>query len=253
MNRTELALLLQQVESGSLTADAALEAVIKKVQLEGKDVRPDGWRALRQGFDEVIYGAGKSVEQIHRIGTLYHERGINFLVTGLDDGKTAQLAALLPHCEALPHAGMMKHILHPAPEKRGRVAVVTAGTSDARVAHEAAETLTVLGVQNDLFIDIGVAGIHRFFAHAEALSQADVLIVIAGMEGALASVAGGQFAQPVIAVPTSVGYGTALNGFTALFAMLTSCASGVTVVNIDNGFGAAMAAFRIVSRLDTRP
>lgn len=237
--------LLLMVESGETSAAFALNE-IRQNNSNNNDLNIDTERLERQGFEEVIYGHGKSVDQIIRIAKQYKEAGRTFLCTGLDQTKMDELQNSLKDYEFLNEAGMIRFTAGVKQSITGKVAIITAGTSDAKVAYEASETLNTLGVTNELFIDIGVAGIHRFFKHKDDIADADVIIVIAGMEGALPSVVGGLFYQPVIAVPTSVGYGTSLNGFTALMSMLTSCANGITVVNIDNGFGAAMAAYRIL-------
>lgn len=244
MNRKLLLEILKKVENGKITAeDAILD--LKVAEIKEGEFFIDTFRNLRQGFDEIIYGKHKSKFQIEEIATQYLKNNINFLCTGLDEEKMEYLRSKFPECEFLPHASMMRKIYTPK-KIDGFVSIVTAGTSDLKVAYEAQETLNTLGAKSEIYADIGVAGIHRIFEYKEQIEKSDVLIAIAGMEGALPSVLGGIFAMPIIAVPTSVGYGTALNGFTALFAMLTSCASGILVTNIDNGFGAAMAAFRIL-------
>lgn len=208
----------------------------------------DHHRALRQGVPEVILGEKKTVDQIAGIAEEIARRGQNVLITRLDAEKAAALKARIP---ALRYAEVARiaNLVVNASEPRARqkdVAVVTAGTSDMPVAEEAAETLAAVGLTPHRMYDVGVAGLHRLLHRLDALKKAHVVIVVAGMEGALPSVIGGAVAAPIIAVPTSVGYGSALGGFTALFSMLTSCASGVVVVNIDSGFGAAMAAHRIL-------
>lgn len=242
--------VLKLVSEGSLNAEQALETI--QGFTNGSDAKIDTDRKNRVGFEEVVYGRGKSPEQIAAISKIYAEKQLNFICTGLSELKIHELRNLCEDCTFVPEAGIIKRIVNPVEQKEGTVAVITAGTSDLYVAKEAKEILEFCGVGAKLYADIGVAGIHRFLSHKEDISRADVIIVIAGMEGALPSITGGMFAQPVIAVPTSAGYGTALNGFTALFAMLTSCAAGLTVVNIDNGFGAAMAAVRIVNILNLR-
>ena len=221
--------------------------------------RVDHHRALRTGVPEVIYGEGKTAAQIAAISTEIAASGSNVLVTRVDAAKAADLCARtlehqgqpLPRFAYAEAARTLKLDVAPPPLLEvGPVAVVTAGTSDVPVAEEAVETLSAVGLTPVRQYDIGVAGIHRLFGRLEELRRAAAVIVCAGMEGALPSVMAGVLSAPVIAVPTSVGYGTALGGFTALFAMLTSCASGVVVVNIDSGFGAAMAARRmLVARL----
>jgi pyridinium-3,5-biscarboxylic acid mononucleotide synthase len=207
--------------------------------------RVDHHRALRQGMAEVIFAPGKTTEQIAGVAARLIAAGQDVLVTRLEAHAFVEVGALVPQLVYRASARTASFQGTPR-ELTGdeRVAVVTAGTSDVPVAEEAIETLRMAGIGCRRFFDVGVAGLHRLLAVLPELTQAEALIVIAGMEGALPSVVGGLVAAPVIAVPTSVGYGTALAGFTALMGMLTSCASGVTVVNIDNGFGAAMAVMR---------
>jgi len=242
--------VLQKLKNGEIDISEA-EGFIKKY-LDMGHVKPDISRKQRLGFDEVIYGRAKSVEQISDIAQKYTEKKLNFVCTGLDSEKISLLEKNFPDFIFNKEAGIMKQIITPAERKKGTAAIITAGTSDMKTASEAAEILDICGADTSVYADIGVAGIHRFFGCSEEIKKADVVIVIAGMEGALPSIAGGIFHQPVIAVPTSTGYGAALSGFTALFAMLSSCANGITVVNIDNGFGAAMAALRIINLLEDK-
>ncbi|WP_303852722.1 nickel pincer cofactor biosynthesis protein LarB [Seleniivibrio woodruffii] len=246
----DLLSVLKLVSEGTLNAEQALETI--QGFTNGSDAKIDTDRKNRVGFEEVVYGRGKTPAQIAAISKVYAEKQVNFICTGLSEEKINGLRDLCTDCTFVPEAGIVKRIVNPIDTKEGTVAVITAGTSDLYVAKEAKEILEFCGVGAKLYADIGVAGIHRFLSHKDDISRADVIIVIAGMEGALPSITGGMFPQPVIAVPTSAGYGTALNGFTALFAMLTSCAAGLTVVNIDNGFGAAMAAVRIINILNLR-
>lgn len=207
--------------------------------------RVDHHRALRQGMAEVIFAPGKSPEQIAGVASRLIAAGQDVLVTRLEPAAFADVTTRVPELVYREVAKTASFQLTPrALSAEQRVAVVTAGTSDVPVAEEAIETLRMAGIGCRRFFDVGVAGLHRLLAVMPELTRAEAVIVIAGMEGALPSVVGGLVAAPVIAVPTSVGYGTALSGFTALMGMLTSCASGVTVVNIDNGFGAAMAVMR---------
>lgn len=208
----------------------------------------DHHRALRHGQPEVIFGEPKSADQIAGIAQELLRAGQNVLITRLDPAKAADVSALVPNLRYVPEARIGSIVVAEIPRRAGRVAIVTAGTGDIPVAQEAAETLRMTGLEPTCLYDVGVAGIHRLLSHSQELQQADAIIVVAGMEGALASVVGGLVPCPVVAVPTSVGYGTHMGGLTPLFAMLSSCASGVTVVNIDNGFGAAMAVFRMVQR-----
>ena len=207
----------------------------------------DTGREKRQGFAEVVYGAGKTAEQIAEIlKTLLAESEGNVMATRVDREKARTALAALPEAQY----DEVSRIVYVERRVRcedaaHRILVVTAGTSDIPVAEEAALTARLMGNDVRTIYDVGVAGIHRLLAHREELMAANVVIVVAGMEGALASVVGGLVARPVIAVPTSVGYGASFHGLTALLSMLNSCAAGVAVVNIDNGFGAGAMASRI--------
>jgi NCAIR mutase (PurE)-related protein len=244
--------LLEQVRDGDVNVE---QAVASLQGLPFKDLgfaTIDHHRALRQGVPEVVFGEGKTGEQIAGIAEEMMRARTNVLVTRLDADKAAVVSQRVPQLRysAIGRTGFVE--LTP-PEKRpaAPVAVITAGTSDMPVAEEAAETLYALGLEPRRMYDIGVAGIHRLLHRVDDLRSASAAIVCAGMEGALPSVVGGMVSTPVVAVPTNVGYGTALNGFTALFAMLTSCAAGVVVVNIGNGFGAAMAVHRMMPLVAT--
>jgi hypothetical protein len=239
--------LLERVRESDVSVD---EAVEKLRELPFRDIgiaNVDHHRALRQGTPEVIFGERKTVEQIALITEEIARGGHNVLVTRVDADKAAALCVRIPGFRHAAEARILNLELAPVPPReRGPVAVVTGGTSDMSVAEEAVETLKAVGLEPLRLYDVGVAGIHRLLHRVDDLRRAAAVIVCAGMEGALPSVVGGIVASPIVAVPTSVGYGTALGGFTALFAMLTSCASGVVVVNIDSGFGAAMAVHRIL-------
>lgn len=239
--------LLARVQAGEIKAD---EAVGELRQLPFADLgfaMVDHHRAIRQGVPEVILGEGKTTAQIVGIARELARTGQNVLVTRVEDAKAAEVTAAIPGMVHARTARTCTLELSPiVPLSSGKVALVSAGTSDMPVAEECAETMRMLGVGFERVFDVGVAGIHRLFHKRPLLEGATVVIVIAGMEGALASVVGGLVDAPVIAVPTSVGYGAALGGLAALCGMLTSCASGITVVNIDNGFGAAFAAARIL-------
>lgn len=203
-----------------------------------QDLHLDFQRLERQGFPEVVYARGKTTAQVSlALRRLYEVHGFA-LATGVD--ADLALGGRYDPCSKLYQLGQM-------PPRDGRPCVVSAGTSDQPVAEETAQTLEFLGYQTHRVRDVGVAGLHRLLEHANDLERAQVLIVVAGMEGALPSVIGGLVSQPVIAVPTSVGYGTSYQGIAALLAMLNSCAAGISVMNIDNGFGAALAAHRILS------
>ncbi|HMC57052.1 MAG TPA: nickel pincer cofactor biosynthesis protein LarB [Gemmatimonadaceae bacterium] len=246
MTRERVRDLLGKVADGSVSPEHALDD-LDKAPFESLDFATiDHHRAQRQGFPEVIYGEGKTVSQIVAIAERIAERHGAFLATRLSDDARAALAGHFHDIE-INELGRTAHL--PGTEKppagRGEVLIVTAGTSDIPVAEEAAVTSSALGNRTAQLTDVGVAGIHRLLAKKDDLFRAAVIIVIAGMDGALASVVGGLVRIPVIAVPTSVGYGAAFGGIAPLLTMLNSCAAGVTVVNIDNGFGAAVAASRI--------
>ncbi|MCD8181087.1 MAG: nickel pincer cofactor biosynthesis protein LarB [Firmicutes bacterium] len=236
--------LLQKVANGEITPEEA-ELKLKMQPFEDLGyAKPDCHRALRQGAAEVIYGAGKTAEQIIGISRSLTEHGQKMiLITRLDAEKAAAVNAEIPlDYRAEARIG----IIGGMPEsKTGKIVIATGGTSDIPVAEEAAVTAEAFGNCVTRLYDVGVAGIHRLLAYSEDIMTARVIIAVAGMEGALASVIGGMADCPVIAVPTSVGYGAAFGGLTALLAMLNSCASGVSVVNIDNGFGAGYLASMI--------
>jgi NCAIR mutase (PurE)-related protein len=239
--------LLAEVASGALPLEEA-ERRLAWAPVEDLDfARVDHHRALRQGFPEVVFGQGKTPEQIVAIGERIAARGDGFLATRVAAEAHGLLRDALPGIEinVLGRTAWLP-ATNPAPRSaRGTVLIVTAGTSDLPVAEEAAVTAAAFGNPVARLTDVGVAGIHRILSAHETLADASVVIVVAGMEGALPSVVGGLVGVPVIAVPTSVGYGASFGGVSALLGMLNSCASGVTVVNIDNGFGAAAAASRI--------
>jgi NCAIR mutase (PurE)-related protein len=236
-------LLLEQVAAGTTDVASALHELR---DLPFKDLgfaAVDHHRALRVGLPEVIFGQGKTLQQLAAITAEIAAKGQDVLITRLDAAAGTALSAQLAGFEYDPVSRTAVLLRQPvAVRGRGPIAIVTGGTSDIPVAEEAAVTATVFGNQVLRLFDVGVAGVHRLLSRREVLDQASVVIVVAGMEGALASVVGGLVDQPVIAVPTSIGYGASFGGIAALLAMLNSCASGVTVVNIDNGFGAAYAA-----------
>lgn len=246
MDQVALSKLLQAVAQGETAPETALHALAQLPFADLGFARVDHHRALRQGVAEVVYGPGKTVEQVVAIARDIVGREQTLLATRISDEQAAALLEAVPGSNHHVAARIVSVIGPHAAVLPGRVAVVTAGTSDLPIAEEAAVTLACCGVDCERVTDVGVAGIHRLLAALPQLESVDVVIVIAGMEGALPSVVGGLIGAPVVAVPTSVGYGAALGGFTALAGMLTSCASGITVVNIDNGFGAAFAAVRIL-------
>jgi NCAIR mutase (PurE)-related protein len=246
MRRDRVRDVLAGVADGRLSIEAALDALAFEPAEALSFATIDQHRALRQGFPEVIFGSGKTAEQVEGIAVRLASRGDGFLATRLEPEAAARLGMRFPAVElnALARTAYLP-AEQPPPPGRGTVLVVTAGTSDLPVAEEAAVTLRATGDCVDRLTDVGVAGIHRVLTQRERLLAASVIIVVAGMDGALASVIGGLVRTPVIAVPTSVGYGAAFGGLAPLLTMLNSCAAGVAVVNIDNGFGAAVAASRI--------
>ncbi|HEX4476466.1 MAG TPA: nickel pincer cofactor biosynthesis protein LarB [Polyangiaceae bacterium] len=251
MDPRRLEELLRSVQSGSVDVERALSELRTLPFADLGYARVDHHRALRQGIPEVVLAEGKTPEHVAGVVEELMRAEQNVLVTRLAAEPAAIVLARIPALEYVPLARIAKYRKRAAePRGEGFVAVVTAGTSDIPVAEEALETLSMCGIATERIFDVGVAGIHRVLAEVERLRRARAVIVIAGMEGALASVIGGLVAAPVIAVPTSVGYGVAFAGITALFGMLTSCASGITVVNIDNGFGAAMATVRLLAPVE---
>lgn len=246
MQTEKLKVLLEQVQSGQVDVEAAL-AELRSLPYEnlGNFATLDHHRALRNGFPEVVFGQGKQPEQVTAIARRLAERGDKVLVTRVD-----------PEMARIVQADFPEMVYHPLPrllildrstptEKHPGILVVTAGTADLPVAEEAAMTAELMNNAVERMFDVGVAGVHRLLSQVERLWQARVIVVVAGMDGALPSVVGGLVSVPVIAVPTSVGYGASFNGLAALLTMLNSCATGVGVVNIDNGFGAGVLASNI--------
>jgi len=245
MNPDRLKRLLKEVATGKTSPDKALEK-LKTLPFEDLDfARLDHHRSLRSGLPEVVYCEGKSVKQIGQIIQRLAQAGSDVLATRMSEDLYKKLKKDLP-ARAVYHAQARALVIQKNKKpKKGRIAVVTAGTSDLPVAEEAAVTAETLGNRVDRIFDVGVAGLHRLLEHLETLRSARVVIVVAGMDGALVSVTGGLLERPVIGVPTSVGYGAAFAGLSPLLTMLNSCAAGVGVVNIDNGFGAACLAHKI--------
>jgi pyridinium-3,5-biscarboxylic acid mononucleotide synthase len=243
VQESQIRAILEQIASGSMSSGEGLERLRHLPYEDIGIAQVDHHRGLRQGQPEVVFGQGKTVGQISTIMQAMAERGSNLLVTRLESEKAHELLRTFPaaqyHCEA---RCLTVETAPSKPQGKGTILVISAGTSDIPVASEAVITARFLGNQVEQLFDVGVAGIHRLLARVELIRSATVLIVVAGMEGALPSVVGGLVDRPVIAVPTSVGYGASFGGIAALLGMLNSCASGVTVVNIDNGFGAACAA-----------
>jgi NCAIR mutase (PurE)-related protein len=243
MNIRKIESLLRSVKSGKASIDEAM-AQLKSLPFEDLGfARVDHHRTLRKGFPEVIWGEGKTSGQIITIMRQLKRGGQSILVTRLEKRKAMAVQKVYPKSQYYPLSKVLTYLTHPVKsDGKGTILVITAGTTDIPVAEEAAVTAQFMGNRVETLYDVGVAGIHRLLSERVRLEAARVLIVVAGMEGALPSVVGGLVDRPVIAVPTSVGYGTSFGGITALLAMLNSCASGVAVVNIDNGFGAGYVA-----------
>ena len=243
-----IASLLEAVRDGRLTVGEAghqIASLAQRDRVEDLGVaRIDHDRNQRQGFPEVVFGQGKTPDQVARIAQAIVARGHSLLVTRTDSRSFEAVAKVVPEACFHEQARIIERRTD-GPRGKGVILIAAAGTSDIPVAEEAAVSAEVMGNDVDRLYDVGVAGIHRLLAARDRIDAARVVIVVAGMEGALPSVVGGLVKTPLVAVPTSVGYGSSFGGMTALLAMLNSCASGVTVVNIDNGFGAAAAASRI--------
>ncbi len=242
--------MLQCVRDGELRPEEAMERLANLPYEEAGFAKIDHHRSLRNGLPEVIYAAGKTSAQVGEIFFRMAAMGGDVMATRADEAAFAAVKALVPEAQYHPVARIVALRQTPPVERgAGSLAVLCAGTSDLPVAEEAAVTAEVMGAGVRRIYDVGVAGLHRLLAHHEELREAEVVIVCAGMEGALPSVVGGMVGAPVIAVPTSVGYGASFGGIAALLGMLNSCSPNVTVVNIDNGFGAAYVASTILRRI----
>ena len=249
MNKESLEDLLGQVRDGTMPVEEALETLAELPFTDLGFARVDNHRALRCGFPEVIFCPGKRPEEIAAIAARLIESGGRLLATRADEVAVAAIRSVAPDATFNERARTVTVDREPMTQK-GLVTVLCAGTADIPVAEEARVTATALGARTETLYDCGVAGIHRLLSDRARLSRANALVVVAGMEGALASVVGGLVDRPVIAVPTSIGYGASFSGLAPLLTMLNSCAAGVTVVNIDNGFGGGYAA-ALVNRLVT--
>jgi pyridinium-3,5-biscarboxylic acid mononucleotide synthase len=249
MTRPELQDLLQDVQAGRLTPEAAQDRIFQYLrQAPFEDLgfaRVDHHRKIRQGFPEVIFGPGKSPQQVAAIAERIVAAGDSLLVTRTTREAFEAVAAVVPGAVFHELARTITRQMGPPSPGKGTIVIAAAGTADLPVAEEAAITAELMGNCIDRMYDVGVAGLHRLLSEHARLCTARVVIVVAGMEGALPSVVGGLVDVPVIAVPTSIGYGASFGGITALLAMLNSCATGISVVNIDNGFGAAAIASSI--------
>ena len=249
MNRERIQQLLEEARAGRLSIDEATEQLARLPYEDIEFARIDHHRALRHGFPEVILGQGKTVEQITQIAERILAYHSNLLISRTTEEVFRAIAEFAPEAEFQREARMVSVLRDRTERGAGMIAVISAGTSDIPVAEEAAVTATAMGNRVARVYDVGVAGIHRLFGARAEFEAARVIIVVAGMEGALPSVVGGLVSVPVIAVPTSIGYGASFNGLAALLGMLNSCASNVTVVNIDNGFGAGYVASLINRRV----
>jgi pyridinium-3,5-biscarboxylic acid mononucleotide synthase len=250
LTRHQLRELLERVQTGTITPESAQERIFQYLrQAPFEDLgfaRVDHHRAIRQGFPEVIFGAGKTPEQIATIASRIVAAGHSLLVTRVDASAFTAVSAEIPDAVFNPMARTITRAAsQQVPPGKGTILVAAAGTADLPVAEEAVVSAEIMGNMVDRLYDVGVAGLHRLLSEQARLLAARVIIVVAGMEGALPSVVGGLVDVPVIAVPTSVGYGASFGGVAALLGMLNSCASGLAVVNIDNGFGAAAIASSI--------
>ena len=242
MDQDHLRTLLEQVRAGAVDVDWALGRLRHLPYEDLGFAKVDHHRALRHGMPEVIFGLGKTADEIMGIAKALLDRSPNVLITRITPESAAAVLRTFPEAEHFPRAGAIRFWRDHTIQGRGKITVVCAGTSDIPVAQEARITAEVMGNHVDEIHDIGVAGIHRLMSNRERLAESKVVIVCAGMEGALPSAVGGMVSCPVIAVPTSVGYGASFHGVAALLGMLNSCASNVSVVNIDNGFGAGYVA-----------
>lgn len=242
MDKNRLKELLRQVSEGRTGVDEAVDALSDLPYKELGFAKIDNHRELRTGYPEVIFGQGKTAAQVREIIEFMMTRQSNILATRIAPDTAREVMDAIPETEYHESARCLTIRRKPAEQTETHIAVVTAGTADLPVAEEAALTAEIFDNRVERFFDVGVAGIHRLYHHIDAIRKARVVVVVAGMEGALPSIVGGMVDKPVIAVPTSVGYGANFAGISALLGMLTSCASGVSVVNIDNGFGAGYLA-----------
>lgn len=253
MHEQDLYRLLEQLQQGNLELDQVYQKIKMLPYEELGFAKLDHHRGLRDNFPEVIFCPGKSPEQIVKIFERLSRQSHNVLATRAEEGIYSLVKEIVPEVKYNALARLVYLQREEAPGL-GKVAVVSAGTADLPIAEEAALTIEIMGGRAERIYDVGVAGIHRLFDKIQVINQCQVIIVAAGMEGALASVVGGLTSRPVIAVPTSVGYGASFHGLAALLAMLNSCASGIAVVNIDNGYGAAAMAISILNAIkDNQP
>ncbi len=245
MTTAKASQLLDQFRAGTISRETVLRAFQSAPVADLGFAQIDTHRALRKNFPEVIFGSGKTPVQVVKIAAKLLEHGQPVLVTRIAAEHARALRKKFKRAVHHPLARCVTIENKPLPKRPGFIAVICAGTSDLPVAEEAAVTAEIMGNRVERIHDVGIAGLHRMLARLETIQKANVIVAVAGMEGALPSVLAGLVARPVIAVPTSIGYGASFGGIAALLAMLNSCASGVTVVNIDNGFGAGYAASQI--------
>ncbi len=245
MTTSEAIHLLERFQAGKVKRDEVLRRFQAAPVADLGFAQVDTHRGIRRGFPEVIFGAGKTPEQVVKIAAKLIDHEQRVLVTRVSEAHARALRRKFKRAVYHELARCLTYDPQPLPKRPGAIAVVCAGTSDLPVAEEAAVTADIMGNRVERVSDVGVAGVHRLLGRLEVIQRANVVIVVAGMEGALPSVVAGLVSHPVIAVPTSVGYGASFGGLAALLGMLNSCASGMTVVNIDNGFGAAFAASQI--------
>ena len=245
MNTEELKILLENIRDGKIDVEAGISKLKNLSYIDLGCAKLDTHRELRVGYPEVIFCPGKTIEQIKTIIQAMMDGDANILATRANEEVFAAVKEICPAASYHPLARIISLTRKKLPLSENYIAVVTAGTSDLQVAEEAAVTAEIFGNRVERIVDVGVAGVHRLFDRLDLIRGARVIVVVAGMEGALPSVVGGLVDKPIIAVPTSVGYGASFQGVTALLAMLNSCAGGVSVVNIDNGFGAGYIASMI--------
>ncbi len=252
INQEQIKDLLQAVQSGTTTIEKALERLKQMPYEDLEFARLDHHRQIRRGFPEVIFCPGKAQVHIVKIFKAMVEKGGNVLATRAEMAVAQAVQEVFPEAQYDEHGRTLSLVQDPVKPSEAILPIITAGTADLPVAREAQATAKIMGQKTELICDVGVAGLHRLLDCVPRLQAAPVLIVVAGMEGALASVVAGLVNCPIIAVPTSVGYGSSFNGLSALLTMLNSCACGVSVVNIDNGFSAAMSATMINRKIEGR-
>ncbi len=247
MDRELIISLIKRIKEGCISEEEAAETIAHFPFENIGFAMVDHHRAVRWGFPEIIFCQGKTPQQVRDIALRIVTKGCDLLATRANDAVWEAVASTIPRARYNPSARTITLLQQNKPQIAGKVPIVTAGTADMPVAEEARECARALRLDSDIIADVGVAGIHRILSHRDVLDAASVLIVVAGMEGALPSVVAGMVRCPVIAVPTSVGYGASFGGITPLLAMLNSCVPGIAVMNIDNGLGAAFLAFRILT------